>query len=309
MNRIARNATSGTISLQSGELALNNLFQGSGTATFNFSGGALRPFNDNASFGSTTSGSNFTITLSSTGATISGLDQATSASRTVDIYTPLAGSGGITFSGGLINVRGTNSYAGLTTVAAGGTAAFFTTSASSSGFKVNGVLDLTGAGAFTATGTSQTVSGAGTIAVGSGTLSILGSLMPGNSPGTLSIDGDLLLGTNSLTTMEIDGLTSGLYDIVRGIGTGTESITYGGTLSLAFGPTAGSTLGTIKLFEFDSYFGDFQTVQSTGLASGYSATFNAATGEVIIVPEPGTLFMLVGLAAGLPATVRRRRAS
>ena len=310
LNRIGRGSgVSGTISLQSGELALNNLSKGLGTATFTFSAGTLRPFNANTTFGSTISGSNFTITLSSTGATILGLDQASNTARTVDIYTPLAGTGGITFSGGLINIRGSNSYAGLTTVAAGGTAAFFNTSASSSGFTVNGMLDLTGIGSFKTTGTSQAVSGAGTIAVGSGTLSILGSLMPGNSPGTLSIDGDLLLGANSLTTMEIDGLTSGLYDIVRGIGIGTESITYGGTLSLAFGPTGGSTPGTIKLFEFDSYFGDFQTVQTTGLASGYSASFNAATGEVVIVPEPGTLALLIGLGSVLPATMRRRRAS
>ena len=53
--------------------------------------------------------------------------------------------------------------------------------------------------------------------------------------------------------------------------------------------------------------GNFSAVNATGLAAGQSASFNAATGYITIVPEPSTCAMaLAGLARGGYSLFRRR---
>ena len=120
INLAAASGATATVNLQQGDLLVNNLIRGNatGTAHFNFSGGTLRPLDVNAVFGSATAGSNFNITLSGTGATISGLDVG-SVARTVDVYTNLVGSGNVTFSSGTINLFGANTYSGNTRIGAG----------------------------------------------------------------------------------------------------------------------------------------------------------------------------------------------
>jgi hypothetical protein len=56
--------------------------------------------------------------------------------------------------------------------------------------------------------------------------------------------------------------------------------------------------------------GSFSAVNTTGLGSGQSATFDAATGYVTIVPEPSSL-VLAGAGALLCGMLawRRRRAN
>jgi hypothetical protein len=78
----------------------------------------------------------------------------------------------------------------------------------------------------------------------------------------------------------------------------------GGTLNLFF--QAGfNTEGTAKIFDFDTFAGSgFTTLNTSGLASGFTASFNAANGIVTVIPEPGVA-LLGGL--GLLALLRRRR--
>jgi hypothetical protein len=170
------------------------------------------------------------------------------------------------------------------------------------------VLDLTAKSSGFSFGAAQTVQGIGTIQMAAGqALAIDGTLSPGNSPGTLSIDGNLVLGTDSLSVFEIDGITSGLYDVVQQAG-GSRSVTFDGTLSLVFAD-GWSTPTTLTIFDFNSYQGQFSQLQTTGLAPGYSAEFDAGTGQVhvIVVPEPGAI-ALAGAGVAIAAwTLRRRR--
>jgi autotransporter-associated beta strand protein len=223
------------------------------------------------------------------------------------------GAGGLIKTGaGTMVMTVANSYTGTTTVS-GGTLAlavdgsFANTAMVSLG--TGSRLDLTSKTAGFSFGEAQTLAGTGLVSLGEGRdLTILGSLAPGQSPGTLSLDGNLVLGPTSTSLFEIDGLTSGLYDIVQESG-GARSVTFGGTLSLAFA-SGWSTEMNLKLFDFTSYAGSFSTVQATGLAAGYVASFNELSGEVevTVVPEPRLAAVAVAaLAAGIGLAARRRR--
>jgi len=171
-------------------------------------------------------------------------------------------------------------------------------------------LDLTSKTAGFSFGAGQTLAGTGEIGLGAGRdLTIVGTLAPGQSPGTLSLDGNLVLDSASTSLFEIDGVSSGLYDLIQETG-GSHDVTFGGTLSLAFA-SDWSTETTLKLFDFTTYAGSFTQVQATGLAAGYTASFNELTGEIAVVPEPGML-ALAGLATvtavGLSRHRRRRLA-
>jgi autotransporter-associated beta strand protein len=319
----------GTVNLQSGELALNNLAKGTGSAAFNFSGGTLRPFDANTSFGSTTSGSNFTITLSSTGATMSGLDQATNTARTVDVYTPLAGSGGMTFSGGSVNLWAANTYAGPTTITGGTLAIANGASLASSLITVgtaaastSAYLDVSALSGGLTLASNQTISGRGTIlgnmVVGGGA-----TVSPGNSTGLLTETGAVTFAGGGRYTFEINnaigtaGSSSGwdLFDV------GSLSITASSinpfsvdlvTLTSAQTPgladnfdsngtyywlflDAGSAITTWDATAFQVNATGFQNPTSNlftivrGDASGVGGTDQQLYIAYIGVPEPGSL--------------------
>ncbi len=148
----------------------------------------------------------------------------------------------------------------------------------------------------------QTLAGGGTV-VGAFTLGSGAVLAPGNSPGTLTFDNDLTLLAGSTSNFEINGLTSGLYDLVQELGAQTAD--FGGTLNLLF--QAGfNTVGTVKIFDFSNYDGAFSVVNTSGLASGYTASFNALTGEISVVPEPSTM-LLLGMGSAFCLWRLRRR--
>ncbi|MDX2082219.1 MAG: autotransporter-associated beta strand repeat-containing protein [Terrimicrobiaceae bacterium] len=147
-----------------------------------------------------------------------------------------------------------------------------------------------------------TLGGNGTIG-GVTTISANGTLSPGNSPGTLTFDSSLTLLASSTSLFEIDGFAPGEFDLALGVGNG-QTVTFDGTLSLVF-QSGFNTNGTIKIFDFDNFTGTFDSVLSSGLASGYSASFNHLTGELTVVPEPAT-WTLLGLGAAA-ALLRRRR--
>lgn len=221
----------------------------------------------------------------------------------------ISGNGQISQIGtGTTTLNGNNTYTGKTTIAAGTLllAAASNNIASSSEIQVGsaGTLDVSGVAGFTLA-SGQVLAGSGTVTgalvVGSGA-----TLAPGNSPGTMTFSNDLTLAIGSTSNFEINGLTTGLYDLVQG-GAGSQAVSFNGTLNLIF-QTDFATNGTIKVFDFESYSGSFTTVNSSGLASGYTASFNALTGEVTVVPEPGAC-TLIGLGIGallLRARGRRR---
>ena len=113
------NSVTGILNLEGGVFRVNSFYNNGAFAVhqFNFSGGTLSPFNNNATIGSATAANNTTITLSGTNATISSSDKDGTA-RTVNIYSKLTGEGGITFTGaGTHNVMSPdNDYTGHTTV-------------------------------------------------------------------------------------------------------------------------------------------------------------------------------------------------
>jgi|GEM_PF-2381152 len=134
-----------------------------------------------------------------------------------------------------------------------------------------------------------------------------GTLAIGQSPGTMIFNDDLTLEIGSISLFEINDFGAGLYDLAQG-GAGV-GVTFGGTLNLAFA-TGFNTLGSVQIFDFESYTGDFLAVNTSGLASGYVAEFDAVNGMVIVnvIPEPGT-WALLGIGLGvmlLRARVRYR---
>jgi hypothetical protein len=92
---------------------------------------------------------------------------------------------------------------------------------------------------------------------------------------------------------------------------GDGSVVFGGILNIAFsGGSYAAGTDVLQIFaNSGGRSGDFSAVNATGLGAGQSATFNAATGTISVVPEPSTYAIaLTGLACGGYSMFRRRRA-
>jgi autotransporter-associated beta strand protein len=140
-----------------------------------------------------------------------------------------------------------------------------------------------------------TLSGTGT--VGALNINDGGTLAIGSSPGTLNVSGNLTLALGSISDFEINAFTSGNFDLALAALDGIQTATFsGGTLNLLF-QTGFNTVGTVKIFDFDTYAGaGFTTVSTSGLASGFTASFDASNGIVTVVPEPNAAALLGGLS-------------
>lgn len=158
------------------------------------------------------------------------------------------------------------------------------------------------------TGTGSTavffgpVSGAGQF-TGTGQVLLEGGFSPGNSPGTVTFGGDLLLGDLSTLVIELAGRSPGVeYDQILVAG----SFTAGGIFDLqlldGFSPLAGDSF---TIFEASVFGGAFSSLALPSLSSGLSWNTDSllVTGELFVVPEPGSA-ILIGL--GLSVLARRR---
>ena len=282
---------SATINLQGGDLAVNGMTlgragvtgaNGPGTATFNFSGGTLRPYSSGTVvIGSSTASSNFSISLSGTAATLSGIDRASAAARRLDVYATLTGAGGVIVSGGTVSLlSGSNTYSGATTIAGTNTTLVLASTgsfASSSRITVGNagssgaILDLTAKTGTFAFASGQTVGGIGTINIGTGkTVSSAGIWAPGNSIGSNTVTGNLTLTGTSQFELGNPGtsLTSpGNSDFTSVSGT----LTLGGNLQLIDNANAGSLgsygAGAYRLFTAPTVSGTFASVTAPAAAT------------------------------------------
>jgi len=219
--------------------------------------------------------------------------------RLVGSLTNQSGSTLSVSNGGAFLASEASTNAGTVNIGSGSAATFSNGLSSAGSLIVDGTL--TGA---TTIASGGVLSGSGTMAsavtIGNG-----GTLAIGNSPGTMTFNENLTLDLNSTSLFEINGFTAGQFDLAQG-GVGTQAVTFGGTLSLVFA-NGFNTLGDVKIFDFENYSGSFAGFNSTGLADGYTASFNEANGLVTVVPEPSTYALLALSAVGLAAHMVRRR--
>ena len=309
------NTYSGLTTLNGGVLALDNVNALAGGGAVTFGGGTLRYSASNVT--------DLSSRIASSGSAIS-IDTADQA---VTFASGLAATntGGLTKLGaGSLTLSGTSTYTGATQVSVGS-------------LYVDGQL-----------GNTAVAVNAGTLLGGKGTILGPVTISSGTlAPGSLSTPlanltvGDLVMsGSTTTTVMTISGSSVGQYDQVAAANVGTTSLTLAGILDLtmtgtaAGGPYDYANLTTFQLFSgfarsgtsnfssvvlhaagtrYDGLAFAFQDgVYKTGWTPqsvGQYLVFDATTGELLVVPEPGTL-VLAGMAiACLTAAARWRRAA
>jgi T5SS/PEP-CTERM-associated repeat protein/autotransporter-associated beta strand protein len=228
----------------------------------------------------------------------------------------ISGSGTIVKQGaGALTLAGANSSTGLTTLAGGMLALSGSGSIGTGGLNLGttadpGTFDLAAltAGTYSLPATGD-LAGVGTLSGNGKSLAVLRAFTPGNSAGTITVGTglslDLSLSGSSVFEITSPAFTAGTFDLVNGDG----SVIFGGILNLAFsGGTYADGTDVLQIFaNSGGRSGNFSAVNYTGLAAGQSATFNAATGFITVVPEPSTYAISTIATAGLAGLMRWRK--
>lgn len=176
----------------------------------------------------TTDGASIT-SLSGDGAVTLGSKDLTLSDASGSFSGVISGSGGLTVGGGSETLSGANTYTGTTTVDSGATLALMGSGsiAASSSLVDNGTFDISG----TASGaTVQNLSGAGTVALGSQTLTLADA--SGTFSGAFTGSGTLLKEGSGMLTLNGNSASF----------TGTTEIA-GGTLEVGDANTSSAVLG------------------------------------------------------------------
>lgn len=203
-----------------------------------------------------------------------------------------------------LTLSGPNTYTGTTTISQGTLvigAGGSITNSSTIQIASGATYDIS-AGSGNIVGTSQTLSGSGLV---NGDITINGILAIGNSPGTMTFDDNLTLGATSVSNFDFTLATLGLgsFDLAQST---SGSVDFNGILNLNFDSGVSyADNASVQIFAFGgAYSGNFTSVNYSGLGAGQSATFDATSGFITVIPEPHTV-LLGGL--GLLALLRRRR--
>jgi fibronectin-binding autotransporter adhesin len=207
-------------------------------------------------------------------------------------------------AGTLILSGAANSYSGGTIISAG------TVLLSGAGTLGTGDLALAG-GTFDISGLSgsgyshaSALTGTGSLTGGSKTLAVNGL----SASGTILV-ANITLSLEGTSTFDFadPGFGAGTFDLLQGSVGGTESVVFDGALVLNFAGGAYLNGSSVQIFAVDNYAGTFDSVSFSGLGLGQSAVFDAATGSVTVVPEPGVC-ALAGLGVIFLSMRRRARA-
>ena len=253
--------------------------------------------------------------ISAGGATIdnAGYDVTITGNDNGLLADPGSAGGGVTFTGtGTTTLAQANTYTGRTDVDAGTLAPTGSGSIANSAVidvAKDATLDVSALSGW-AVGSGQKLEGNGTVDANDGTtmdtVTVNGTLAPGNSIGTLIIDGNLELAGTAEFEIDPDPnpVLADLADV-------TGLLTYGGTLNVSTlaGSSGAYAWGdTFNLFDFTSYSGTFTGGVSLPPLSGglvWDQTKLYSEGLITVVPEPATTLGLALLLSG--ALLRRSR--
>ncbi len=224
--------------------------------------------------------------------TLGGNDASTTFSGVI------SGSGGINKNGaGIFTIKGANTYTGPTSIYSG------TLKLESGGSIAGNIIDVK-AGTFDVSSlpnysinSGQVIKGNGSVL---GSMSVLGTVQPGESPGILNTD-DVTFASGSMLDIELAGTTPGLlYDVLNS--TGAISLQDGSELKLSllngYTPNEGDAF---DIMNFGSLSGVFTTYDLPVLPGGESWDLDDLyqNGTLSVVPEPAALAMLLTTLAAI----------
>ena len=305
------NSYTGLTTITAGALAL------SGAGNISSSSGVVA----NGAFDiSGVSGASTSIkSLSGSGSVALGTKTLTLTNASGNFAGSIGGSGGFTLAAGTQTLSAVNGYTGATTVTAGTLALAGAGSiANSSGVAVNGTVDISGV---SGAGTSiQTLSGSGSVALGTKTLNLTNAFgvfsgsIAGTGGLTLAFGHETLSGVNSYTgvttinvaTLSLSGagniasssgvMTNGGFDISGVSGTGTSIQTLSGTGSVALGAN------TLTLTNASGNFtGSIAGTGGLTITGGTETLSGGSTFTGLTTISGGTLILTT--SANLPGSV------